>query len=643
MLVERLCSAESKDIDRVGIAGRVQEALEYHAKQHVKGQAKLSPALWNNIFTTPEIALLFFERLDDISAHINRRTIASMIFNTAHHCQNTSFREIRVVAARAYLRYLRRDLRECDSRPRRLKLIAIITPVLAAAVAEGLITDPSEIFDVVCDLKSLSLIDPAEHDAAAGTSTEWVEQDTLSDADEQQVITSDERLSRIQAHMQTHNACALEFFIGKTGGFALMFSNQGVCLHTLNISGRGLKRTYDKMKNMAAQATYISTLPDYRPEEANFGSVAAKVRIVRTNKEADLDNRSDIEELGSNDTIAPGLVHPLQQLREHLSEQSLTDRFKGNTDVLWRCLQSLARKLFPEPIMQQMQGADLIYLASHGSLRRFPLHLLPIPMGRNGIGEQAKVWMPGYEKPTLYLPNCAFLARDHRPNVAKDNISEDVYLCVDVQDEQICHELMQDLDAPATSLTLTPGVVNHWHDKQTPLELCHILSLHRTSLLLTHGMIDKDPLLTRLAIPGGARLCMADILRQPYHANEKTRLDFSGSEVLVIACNSLRNHRRREATDMSLVSAFLRRNADAVMGCGWQPVIEDGVCFGRLLLQNRLCGHTRAISYQHAIRAMLDEESTRLLGFLRAASFYYVGIEDNSNPARAVRSSPAGA
>jgi hypothetical protein len=189
----------------------------------------------------------------------------------------------------------------------------------------------------------------------------------------------------------------------------------------------------------------------------------------------------------------------------------------------WELWAEIGEAVFGPDLVRFLESHSLVYLAPHFGLHRFPIHLLPA--GGHPLA---------LRQPVLYLPAVAHLARP--PIVAQ---KAGVYVAVDEDDPDI-----QD----AFNGYSLPGV-NRWSNPVFVSRRLKEMAAAREALIFAHGILDEDPRLNRVMFPGASRLRVVDV--------ERCGLDFSGTEVHVVACNSGRALVDRSVTRLSFCSAFL--------------------------------------------------------------------------------------
>lgn len=240
---------------------------------------------------------------------------------------------------------------------------------------------------------------------------------------------------------------------------------------------------------------------------------------------------------------------------------------------------------------------DLIYFCPHKTLYDLPMHLFYLSDGS----------LLCESKHTFYTRSVGDLI--DRPTVTKTG----EYIAINTNDAAVEKAVRE------FSPHLYQGQ-NHWQDSVSVIDRLTSIQQSGLTLLITHGMRHQDPRLMSFGFPRSGRLLVTNI-RSP--AN-----DFRGCELVTIACHSGAGKSRAASANLGLCGAFLERNAEAVLGCLWRPITQEGIRFAGSYILERKAGRSRAKAYQEALLNVIHSTNTRAEGLIFAAPFYLFGRQN---------------
>ena len=247
--------------------------------------------------------------------------------------------------------------------------------------------------------------------------------------------------------------------------------------------------------------------------------------------------------------------------------------------------------LLPVDLQEFILRYALVYFCPHKGLYDFPMHLTRL---HDGV-------LLCERKQVLYTRSVGDLAE--RAATPKTGL----YIAVNTDDVNI-------EKAAGEFIPKRQRVQNRWHAAVSVTDRLADIQAAGLTLLIAHGMRHKDPRLTSLGFPRGGRLQVSQV--------QRSSNDFTGCEILAMSCHSGASKVSDGAATLGLCGAFLERDADAVLGCLWEPILQEGVRFAGAYLSTRERGRSRAEAYQDALLEVLYSADTPAEGLLYAAPFF---------------------
>ena len=248
----------------------------------------------------------------------------------------------------------------------------------------------------------------------------------------------------------------------------------------------------------------------------------------------------------------PGLAKSLDRLRRVSGSQLEAPTLAK----FWESATALGKMLFPEELKTALATVDHLVLVPDGHLFALPLHLLPTAGGSLLIENHA----------ISYRPKQSYGAQ--HPSLPPKSGS--ALVCINTEDENIG-------SAAESILAVAGESENTWEARTSPKELLSRLANTQTGIFLLHGhTCFTSRLLHRIALRDGARLTALDILL--------SKVSFAETNVFLMACHSADPHIERAREMLGLASAFLHRNARAVLASIWKCEIPDACEVLRALL-----------------------------------------------------------
>lgn len=203
---------------------------------------------------------------------------------------------------------------------------------------------------------------------------------------------------------------------------------------------------------------------------------------------------------------------------------------KSGVEAGWR---SLSEALLPPALSYLLENCRRVYISPHGPLAVLPLHMLLLNEVPIGLIAPCALWLDSSSMSDSKKHDAIAVANTALPQAK-----------------------------PLLAAIEMAGTDNQWggSNDMTPTDLLDHLSSSRHVFMLGHGLYrraETDD--ARFCLAGGARLTVRHVL--------KSRANFSGTSVMLLACGSAATVSNDVGVQRSLAGALKRRGADVVLGC----------------------------------------------------------------------------